>query len=120
LRKDYETIPSIFDRHLRMKKFFGSHWLQFFALFALMLGMAALPESALAGTGGTEFADIYTLLSGWAKGTLGKVIAIGFFLIGVVAGMAQQSVMAAAIGVGAALVMYFGPGVIDNILTAVI
>ena len=103
-----------------IKTFFRTYRLQLLALLALALGMAALPEMALAGTGGTEFSDIYTLLSGWAKGTLGKVIAIGVFLVGVTAGIVQQSLMAAAVGIGAALVMYFGPGVIENILTALV
>lgn len=102
------------------KRFFRTYRLQLLALLGLMLGMMALPEMALAGTGGTEFSDIYTLLSGWAKGTLGKVIAIGVFLVGVTAGIVQQSLMAAAVGIGAALVMYFGPGVIENILTALV
>ncbi len=102
------------------KALFRTYKFQLLAMLTLMLGMMALPELALAGTGGTEFSDIYTLLSGWAKGTLGKVIAIGVFLVGVTAGIVQQSLMAAAVGIGAALVMYFGPGVIENILTALV
>jgi conjugal transfer pilus assembly protein TraA len=76
--------------------------------------------SAHAGTGGTEFADIYTLISGWAAGTLGKVIAVSLFLVGVAAGIIQQSLMAAVLGVGGALVVNYGPTVIDGIISAVI
>ena len=102
------------------KTFFRTYKTQLMVMMALALGMMALPDLALAGTGGTEFSDIYTLISGWAQGTLGKVISVGVFLVGVTAGIVQQSLMSAAVGIGAALVMYFGPGVIENILTAVV
>lgn len=88
---------------------------------ALALGLALIvPGLAIAGTGGTEFNDIYDLLSNWAKGTLGKVISLAIFMVGIAAGIVRQSVIAAVAGVAGAMVMYYGPGVIENIVTAVI
>jgi conjugal transfer pilus assembly protein TraA len=80
--------------------------------------MASIP--AMAGTGGTEFTDIYDLLTGWSKGTLGKVMAVGMFLVGIGMGIVKQSVTAAVTGVGGALVLNYGPQVIDNVFTALI
>ena len=48
---------------------------------AAVCAFAFGPE-AVAGTGGTEFDDIYTLLVGWTQGTLGKIIALGMFMVG--------------------------------------
>ena len=91
-------------------------------LVALMIcmGIAAIASPAFAGQGGTEFTDIYDLLTGWSKGTLGKVMAVGMFLVGIGMGIVRQSVTAAVTGVGGALVLNYGPQVIDNVFTALI
>lgn len=89
-----------------------------FAVLFAMFGVLFGPE-AMAGTNG-DFDSIYTTLKGWAQGSLGKVIAVGAFIVGIAAGIAQQSIMAAVIGIGMALVMYYGPTVMENIVTAVI
>lgn len=82
--------------------------------------MLMVTTAAQAGTGGSEFSDIYDLLTGWSKGTLGKVMAVGMFLVGIGMGIVKQSVMAAVTGVGGALVLNYGPAVIDNVFTALI
>jgi len=75
---------------------------------------------AHAGTGGTEFGDIYTTLEGWATGSLGKVISIGAFLVGIAAGIVRQSIMAVVTGIGTALAVNYSPTVIDSIVQALI
>jgi conjugal transfer pilus assembly protein TraA len=85
----------------------------------LVLGFFAV-SPAMAGSGGTEFEDIYDLLMGWSQGTLGKVMAVGMFLVGIGMGIVRQSVTAAVTGVGGALVLNYGPTVIDNVFTALI
>ena len=81
--------------------------------------MAAGP--ALAGSGGeTEFGEIYTQLEDWAKGTLGKVLAMAMFIVGIGMGIVRQSVMAAVTGIGGALVLSYGPTVIGGIFTALV
>ena len=88
----------------------------------LLLGTALLPLLAMAGTGsaldGSEFEEIYTLLQGWMTGFLGKVIAIAFILVGLVAGVMRQSIMGFVVGVSAGVGMLVAPNVINTLFTA--
>ena len=81
---------------------------------------ALLSTDAMAGTGGTEFDDIYTLLVGWTQGTLGKIIALGMFMVGLSAGIINQSVVAVVVGIGGALALYYGPTVISGVVSALV
>ena len=69
-----------------------------------------------AGTGGDEFKDLYDQLM---EGTLGKVVAVSMILVGIIAGVARQSIMAFAVGIAAGLGLYYAPTVIDKTLSAV-
>jgi conjugal transfer pilus assembly protein TraA len=81
---------------------------------------ALLSTEAMAGTGGTEFDDIYTLLVGWTQGTLGKIIALGMFMVGLSAGIINQSIVAVVVGIGGALALYYGPTVISGVVSALV
>jgi conjugal transfer pilus assembly protein TraA len=83
------------------------------------VALALVPE-AMAGTGGTEFDDIYTLLVGWTQGTLGKIIALGMFMVGLSAGIVNQSIVSVVIGIGGALALYYGPTVINGVVAALV
>ena len=72
--------------------------------------------SATAGTD-TTFDSIYNQIRGWAEGSLGKLLAVGAFLIGMGMGIVRQSAMAVVLGLVFALIFAFGPGIIDNIVT---
>ena len=86
----------------------------FFALALLLLG----PE-ALAGTGGSsEFGSIYTMLTGWLQGILGRILAVTFVAVGLVSGVVRGSMMGLVLGVACGLGVYTAPTVIDNIVTA--
>jgi conjugal transfer pilus assembly protein TraA len=85
-------------------------------LTALM--MLLIPVAALAGTGGSEFDDIWITMSDWVEGTLGRVIAAGIVVVGIVAGIVRQSLMAFAIGIGGGMGLYNTPTIIEEILTA--
>ncbi len=87
-------------------------------LMAAMTTSILAPELALAGTGGTEFDAIWTTLTDWMQGTLGKIAAGAMILVGIVAGVARQSLMAFAVGVGGGIGLYNTPTVIDNMMTA--
>lgn len=76
--------------------------------------------NAFAGTTGTEFAGLYTMIHDWATGYLGRVIAISAFVIGAGMGLARSSAVPALIGVVVALFMFYIPQVIENILTAIV
>ncbi len=68
----------------------------------------------------TDFQAIVTLLKNWSTGTLGKTVALGMFVVGLAAGIMRQSIMAAVAGVGGAMAMSYGPGIIENIFGALI
>ncbi len=84
---------------------------------AVLFLMAAVQVHA--GTGGDEFKDLYDQLMGWVQGTLGKVVAVSMILVGIIAGVARQSIMAFAVGIAAGLGLYYAPTVIDKTLSAV-
>ncbi len=80
----------------------------------LLLGLAAVYiGSALAGTGGSEFSDLYTKLSDWMTGYLGRVISAVFIIIGLVAGVTRGSIMGFVFGVAAGTGLFLAPNVID-------
>lgn len=89
------------------------------ALFAVA-GLAAVEPALAATSSDTTFSSIYDTLKSWAEGTLGKVVAISMFMVGLAAGIVRQSVMAVVAGLAAALVMAYGPGVIEGMFSAVI
>jgi conjugal transfer pilus assembly protein TraA len=82
--------------------------------------MVALMVCAKAGTTGLEFKETYDLIIGWAKGYLGKTFAIAAFMIGSGVAAARQTAMPAIFGLVLALILAFGPGLIEKILTATI
>lgn len=90
------------------------------AFVATLMLLAAMIPEAMAGTGGTEFDAIYTLLVGWTQGTLGKIIALTMFLVGLSGGIIRQSIAAVVVGVGGALALFYGPTVIGGVVSAVI
>ena len=91
-----------------------------FRVYAYMMVLALLlaPGIALAGTGGGEFDDIWITISDWVEGTLGRIIAAGIVVVGIVAGIARQSLMAFAIGIGGGMGLYNTPTIIEEIMSA--
>lgn len=88
-------------------------------LLSLVVLMCVLNTTAYAGTDAT-FDSWVTQMTDWLQGSLGKGIAIGFILVGIVMGMIQQSLMAFAIGVGAALGLNYTPTILTNMFSAVL
>lgn len=88
-----------------------------YVMLALLVLFYA-PMLAFAGTGGTEFDDIWMTLSDWIEGTLGRIIAAGIVIVGVVAGIARQSLMAFAIGIAGGMGLYNVPTIIEEIMGA--
>lgn len=86
----------------------------------IILAILALMASAQAGVTGVEFQATYDLIVGWAKGYLGKIFAVAAFLIGAGFSAARQNPMPAIFGLVLALIIGFGPALIESILTATI
>ncbi len=91
------------------------------ALGAATMTMLLAPVMAHAGTTGTgPLADVYTSLVSWVQGDVGETIALAMILVGIVAGIARQSLMAFAIGIGAGLGLYNCPSIISTVFSATI
>ena len=93
--------------------------LRFSILLALLLGFLFSAES-FAGTADTDFSAIVTKVNDWATGTLGRVLALAIFVVGIAMGIVQQSVIAAAVAVAGALILNYGPPIITGIIAAVV
>lgn len=91
-------------------------------LFAIVISLALVPDLAFASgaSGGQEFQEIYAWLKGITQGVLGMLLALAAFLVGMVIGVARQSIMAFLIGVAFAIALYYGPNVIESIFGATI
>ena len=83
-----------------------------------MLASMMVAGSAMAtanGSGDATFNSILTQVEGWATGSLGKLLAISAFIIGMGMGLVRQSAMAVVLGIAFALILGYGPTVITNI-----
>lgn len=99
------------DRHqLPLYLFLGS-------LFFILLFKS---DNAFAGVDGKAFEEVWKLLTGWIQGYLGRVICGAMILVGVVAGIARQSLMSFAVGIAAGLGLYNLPGIVNGIMTAML
>lgn len=66
----------------------------------------------------TEFDSIWNRIAAWTQGSLGRVIAGAFILVGIVGGVAKQSIMSFAIGISAGLGLIYAPGILASLFTA--
>ena len=85
-----------------------------------IVGLAALSGVALATAADTDFSAVVTQLTNWTDGSLGKVLALAIFVVGMAAGVIRQSLMAAVAGIAGAMVLSYGPAIITNVFGATI
>ena len=88
------------------------------ALGGLLLSGAAAVYAGGAATGGSEFSEIWDLIQGWSQGFLGRILALGALIVGIAFGLVRQSVIAAVVGIAMAIVLQYGPNVIEGIVTS--
>ncbi len=86
-------------------------------LAAALLLIAVIGSEAFAGSGGSEFEDVWDTLVEWTQGTLGRIIAMALVLVGIVYGVARQSLISFAIGIAAAMGLYNAPTIVEALLT---
>jgi len=93
-----------------------------FLLFAVAVAVVlTLPDWAQAASGGGTggpLMQVYTDLSSWTTGTVGKVTALSIGLIGAMAGLAKHSLMPMATGVFAGMALANFPTIIDSVFSA--
>lgn len=91
------------------------------AAVLMMLAIVTLPSMALAASAdGDMLANVYDTLVTWTEGAVGKVITLGFMIVGTVAGVIRQSIMAFAVGIAAGLGIYNADSIISVIFGAVL
>ena len=81
---------------------------------------ASLPDMAFAGTGGTEFDASFDWIEDTLGGAGGKLIGGVSVAVGAILATARSSIMPLipAVGIGAGVAL--GPGVIDDMFTALV
>ncbi|MCK9377429.1 MAG: TrbC/VirB2 family protein [Syntrophobacterales bacterium] len=91
-----------------------------FSGIALALFVAGLliPDLVQAASTSGPLSDVYTSLTEWTQGNVGKTISLGMILVGIVGGIARQSLMAFATGIGGGLGLYNSSTIIDTVFSA--
>ncbi len=91
----------------------------FFVLALAVFGVALLfPDLVQAASTSGPLSDVYTSLTEWSQGNVGKTISLGMILVGIVAGIARQSLMSFATGIGGGLGLYNASTIIDTVFNA--
>lgn len=88
------------------------------ALMSAALAALVLPAVTLAGTGGAAFDPIWQWLAENIQGTLGRIIAAAMIVVGLVGGIARQSIIAFAVGIGGGIGLYNSPPVLESMISA--
>ena len=104
-------LRSVIKRH----PFMASALFYTLAILICALSLQAWAAAPIKVTGSNDFSEIYGRLVGWIKGDLGRTLSISFVLIGLAYGMARNSLIGFATGVGAAVGLQVTPTIINSI-----
>ncbi|MFC0180961.1 TraA family conjugative transfer protein [Thorsellia kenyensis] len=87
-------------------------------MILLFICFFCFSQDIFAGSGGDAFSDVWDTLKEWTQGTLGRIIAGAMVLVGIVGGIARQSLMAFALGIGGGMGLYNTPTVVESVMSA--
>lgn len=87
-------------------------------LFTVLTLLVLMSSTAHAGTGGEYFDDVWATIKDWTEGTLGRIIAGAMILVGIIGGVARQSLMAFAMGISGGMGLSYSPQIIEGIMSA--
>lgn len=110
------TIEQVQTEKKSLKSFFTAERIVFLVIVSAMLLL--MMSTAVAGGGGDEFDEVWDTIEDWTTGTLGKVIAGAMILVGIIGGVARQSLMAFAVGISGAMGLNYAPQIVSSIMTA--
>ena len=86
------------------------------ASFATLAAPAlVVTGAAVAGGGGAEFDVAVAQMVDWLEGGLGQLLAVGLGI-----GIVQQSIMAVVVGIGMAIAVFYGPGILTGIISGAV
>ncbi len=90
------------------------------SFIALMAPFAVIAGAVAVGPGANaaDFQVALDLMMDWTQGTLGQAIALSMVVVGIIAGIARQSLMAFVIGIGSGMGLSFAPNILNNIFGA--
>ena len=86
-----------------------------FAFFALVIA-----PDAFAGSGGAAFDDVWIWITDNIQGTLGRIIIGLMIIVGIAAGVANQSLIAFVVGVGGGIGLYNTPTVLETLISGTV
>lgn len=119
--KTYMDIVIMKNLKQKFHSVFNKHTAPKLAAAGLMAASLAVPEMALAGDA-TEssvvFGDVWATLKDWIQGTLGQIVAGAMILVGIIGGIARQSLMAFAIGIGGGIGLYNSPSIVEAVVSS--
>lgn len=82
------------------------------------MGLYMLLQTAGATGGEEEFGDIYTQITEWSQGTLGKLLVLICVVVVMAYTISRGTLIYAVIGIAICLVLYNAPTIIDNLMDA--
>lgn len=91
-----------------------------FGLVMAFAIMALIPDTAVAGTGGTYLDSVWTEIVNLTQGTLGRIITILIVIGGIAAAVVKQSLWAFIIGLSAGVGLYNTPNIVSALVTGTI
>lgn len=62
---------------------------------------------------------MWDTLNDWTQGTVGRIVAGAMVLVGIVGGIARQSLMVFALGIGGGMGLYNTPTVVESVMSVV-
>jgi conjugal transfer pilus assembly protein TraA len=83
---------------------------------ALVAPVAVVTGAAVAGGGGAEFDVAVAQMVDWLEGGLGQLLSLAALAVGLGIGIVQQSIMAVVVGIGMAIAVFYGPGILTGII----
>lgn len=90
----------------------------FLSILMLAITSIAMATTTSTSTIGDPMATTYSDLHAWAQGSVGKTVTLACIMVGVVIGVARQSLMAFAVGIFMGLGIYNSPAIINTIFSA--
>ena len=76
--------------------------------------------AAVAGGGGAEFDVAVAQMVDWLEGGLGQLLSLAALAVGLGIGIVQQSIMAVVVGIGMAIAVFYGPGILTGIISGAV
>jgi len=84
------------------------------------VALSLIAGSALAGTTGTEFQNLYTWINNVVTGYFGRAVSVAAVGIGAILSIARVNPLPILAGVGFAIFLQYTPTIITGILSATV